>query len=58
MGDVWVSGHTGVFDMPGKLKRSGRRGANPYVDPQGYRRHLADSRAAFNTQLAAELSER
>jgi metallo-beta-lactamase class B len=56
--DVWVSGHTAEFDMAGKLQRAGASSPNPYLDPQGYRRHLSDSRAAFNARLASELSGR
>lgn len=53
--DVWVSQHTGVFDMPGKLARMGQR-ENPYIDPQGFRRHVAASRQRFSALLASQLS--
>ena len=52
--DVWVSQHAGVFDMQGKLARSGQK-PNPYIDPQGYRRHVASSRERFAALLAEQL---
>jgi metallo-beta-lactamase class B len=52
--DVWVSQHTSVFDMAGKLARMGR-GENPYVDPRGFRRYIATSRQRFAQLLAAQL---
>lgn len=54
--DAWVSGHATEFDMAGKLARLAAGEGNPYIDPQGYRRHLLDSRTALNRRLAAELS--
>ena len=51
---VWVSAHTAVFDMKGKASRVGK-GSNPYVDPAGYRRHLASSRQRFAALLAEAL---
>jgi metallo-beta-lactamase class B len=51
---VWLSQHTNVFDMDGKLARRGK-GANPYIDPKGYRTWLFNSRQRFSAQLAKEL---
>jgi metallo-beta-lactamase class B len=56
--DVWVSADTSVFDMPGKLSRIGVSSENPYVDPRGFRRHLADSRARFAARLSGDLTAR
>jgi len=55
--DVWVSQHAGVFDMQGKLARRGQK-PNPYIDPQGYRRHVASSRERFAALLAEQLRSR
>lgn len=54
---VWVSAHTSVFDMAGKLARR-KGGDNPYIDPRGYRQHLAASRQRFAELLKVELSPR
>jgi metallo-beta-lactamase class B len=53
--DVWLSAHSGMFDMKGKLARIGK-GQNPYVDPQGYRRYVVDSRQRFNALLAGQIA--
>jgi metallo-beta-lactamase class B len=52
---VWVSAHTNVFDMAGKLARR-KAGDNPYIDPRGYRLHLAASRQRFAELLKEEIS--
>jgi metallo-beta-lactamase class B len=52
---VWVSQHTTVFDMEGKLARRGT-GTNPYIDLKGYRTWLFTSRQRFSAQLAKELA--
>jgi metallo-beta-lactamase class B len=54
--DVWVGGHTGFFDMAGKSSRVGQN-PNPYIDPQGYARWLAEGEARYRKQLAAGHSE-
>jgi metallo-beta-lactamase class B len=55
--DVWLSQHSSVFGMQDKLSRVGA-GENPYVDPKGFRRHVAASRQRFATLLAEQLSGR
>jgi metallo-beta-lactamase class B len=54
--DVWVSAHTSFFDMDGKLARIGTATANPYVDPLGFRRFVANGRARFAATLAEQLA--
>lgn len=56
VGDVWVSAHTSVFDMRGKFARIGTGASNPYVDPAGFRRFVADGRARFASTLAGQLA--
>lgn len=54
---AWVSAHTTVYDMAGKLARR-KAGDNPYIDPRGYRQHLAASRQRFAELLKEELAPR
>ena len=45
--DVFLAAHTGFFDLEGKrarLKTGG--GENPFVDPAGYRQHIAAKKRA------------
>jgi metallo-beta-lactamase class B len=55
--DVFVGGHTGFFDLERKRTRLGQPGANPFVDPDGYRAYLAGRKKAFQEQLAREKAE-
>jgi metallo-beta-lactamase class B len=55
--DVFGAQHPYFFDMEGKVPRlSGD--ANPFVDPDGYRRVIADAKAAYLKQLAGERTKR
>jgi len=56
--DVFLGGHTGFFDLEGKRARRGQGGpVNPFVDPEGFRAHVASRRRAFEEQLARERAE-
>jgi metallo-beta-lactamase class B len=55
VGDVWIAAHASMFDMTGKLSRIGKSKTNPYVDPQGYRRYVANGRQRFSTLLAEQI---
>jgi metallo-beta-lactamase class B len=53
--DVFLGGHTGFFDLEGKRARGGQAGSsNPFVDPEGFRAHVAARKGAFEEQLARE----
>ena len=45
--DVFLGSHTGFFDMEGKRARLGQPGVNPFVDPEGFRAHLAARKRTF-----------
>ena len=53
--DVWVSAHSGVFEMRVKQPRAGQT-PNPYVDPQGYARFVKNGEQRFRQLLADERS--
>jgi metallo-beta-lactamase class B len=51
--DVFVGGHSWEFAMEAKRKALDKgAGGNPFVDPDGYKRWLERSRAAFRKQVA------
>jgi metallo-beta-lactamase class B len=53
--DVFLSAHGSFFNLKGKMARLERGAAmNPFVDPQGYRRFLEDSKESFYKQLKAQ----
>jgi metallo-beta-lactamase class B len=57
IGDVWLSAHTSVYDMKGKVSRMSKSKTNPYMDAQGYRRHIANSRQRFTALLSQQIAQ-
>ena len=53
--DVFLASHAYMFNLEEKQKRL-EQGAssNPFIDPQGYREHVADYEQAFEDQLKSE----
>src|SRR5437867_5044202 len=56
--DVFGAQHPYFFDMEAKVARLNRRGANPFVDPAGYRAAVTEAEAAYLKQLATERARR
>ncbi|HTV00955.1 MAG TPA: subclass B3 metallo-beta-lactamase [Luteitalea sp.] len=52
--DIFLAAHGVAFDFEGKRARAEKDGARAFVDPDGYRRMLANSRAALEKLVAAE----
>jgi metallo-beta-lactamase class B len=53
--DVPLGAHGSFYDMEDKHARLGRAsGPNPFIDPDGYRRLVADAEQRFDKQLARE----
>jgi len=50
--DIFLGAHGVYYDMDAKLKRAKAGGANPFVDPQGYRAYVAEREQAFRQELA------
>ncbi len=53
--DLFLGAHGSYYDMEKKhtrLQITG--GGNPFVDPEGYRRYVADREQAFRTELARQ----
>ncbi len=53
--DLFLGAHGGYYDMNAKHARflvAG--GTNPFIDPEGYRRYVADREKAFLTELAKQ----
>ena len=56
--DVFLAAHTGFFDMEAKRARLGRPGSeNPFVDPAGYRAHVAAKKRDFDDEIARQRAE-
>ncbi|HWP84943.1 MAG TPA: subclass B3 metallo-beta-lactamase [Terriglobia bacterium] len=52
--DVFLGGHGYWFDIQTKMQRLKQGGANPFIDPQGYRKYIADMEAYFLEQVKKE----
>jgi metallo-beta-lactamase class B len=57
--DIFLGAHASFFRLEEKRKALAANPArNPFIDPEGCRRHLANSERAFEEQLAREQSAR
>ena len=52
--DVFLASHAGQYGMHAKFSPGMAYSAERFVDPEGYRRAVADAEAAYHQQLAAE----
>jgi len=53
--DIFLAAHASQYGMDEKLKRRGP-GANPFIDPEGYRAYVDRAEAAFHKELARQMS--
>jgi len=54
--DVFLGAHGSYYGMEAKLARVKRGGPNPFVDPDGYKRYVAEREQAFRTELQKQRS--
>lgn len=52
--DVFLASHSWFFDLAGKYKRMGAGGANPYVDPAGFRAWVDNMEKNWHTLMAEQ----
>jgi metallo-beta-lactamase class B len=52
--DLFLGAHGGYYGMTAKHARLGADDANPFLDPAGYHRYVADREQAFLTELARQ----
>ncbi|EHS52793.1 putative beta-lactamase [Rhizobium sp. PDO1-076] len=53
--DIWAGHHTEYFDMENKRKRAETEGVAAWVDPEGYRRFVAEKKHAFEALVDKEM---
>lgn len=51
--DVFLGAHGDYYDMAAKYERMGK-GANPFIDPQGYKAYIGERERAFKAELARQ----
>jgi metallo-beta-lactamase class B len=49
--DVFLGAHGGYYGMEAKFAKMKEGGANPFVDPDGYKKYVADKEADFRAEL-------
>jgi metallo-beta-lactamase class B len=56
--DVFLAEHGSAFDLTGKMQRLTQKPAtNPFIDPQGCKRHVEQSQRDFEEALAHEVAQ-
>ena len=53
--NIWLGHHTEYHDMNVKRQRAATEGVAAWVDPEGYRRFIADKRRAFEDEIDVEM---
>ncbi len=51
--EIFLGAHGAYYDMAQKYPRLGK-GANPFIDPEGYRKYVEDREHAFRAELARQ----
>jgi metallo-beta-lactamase class B len=52
--DVFLGAHGDYYGMPAKYAKLKAGGANPFIDPAGYKAYIANREAAFRKNLATQ----
>ena len=52
--DVFLGAHGDYYGMPAKYEKLKKGGANPFIDPAGYKAYVAERQDAFEKELARE----
>ena len=52
--DLFLGAHGSYFGMLGKLKNPRADGANPFLDPDGYKKWIAEKEQAYLSELAKQ----
>jgi metallo-beta-lactamase class B len=52
--DIFLGAHGNYYDMEAKYARMKARAANPFIDPEGYKKYVDERERAFRTELAKQ----
>ena len=53
--DIWLAQHNEYYDLEGKRQRAQTEGVKAWMDPEGYRRWVAEKKRAFEDEMDEEL---
>jgi metallo-beta-lactamase class B len=48
--DIFLGAHGSYYGMESKFARANKGGGNPFIDPEGYKRYVADREQAFSEE--------
>ena len=52
--DVFLGAHGAYYNLDAKYPKMKAGGANPFIDPAGYKAYIAERETAFRTELARQ----
>ena len=52
--DIFLGAHGGYFDLETKYARLKQNAVTAFVDPEGYKKYVAEREQAFRTELAKQ----
>ena len=52
--DIFLGAHGSYYGMEEKIARVGKGGANPFIDPAGYKAYVAEREQTFRATLEAQ----
>jgi metallo-beta-lactamase class B len=55
--DVFLGAHGSFYGLEGKYAKLQQGGANPFIDPAGFKAYVDDKEKAFTTELAAQTAK-
>jgi metallo-beta-lactamase class B len=53
--DIWLAQHNEYYNLEGKRRRAQVEGVKAWVDPEGYRRWVANKKRALEDEMDEEL---
>lgn len=53
--DIWLAQHNEYYDLEGKQQRAKTEGVKAWIDPEGYRRFIAEKKRDFEDEIDEEL---
>lgn len=54
--DIFLGSHGGIYELQEKIGRTKAGGNNPFIDPEGYKQYLKDSRAAIESARERQMA--
>jgi len=51
---VFLGAHGDYYGMPAKFEKLKAGGANPFIDPAGYKAYITNREAAYRKELAKQ----